>query len=54
MLRSMKELMPVQAYLARDARDLYNTSLVRDLPVTNWQDIAMAPPINRTLAPMRP
>ena len=43
-----------QAYLARDARDLYNDANVRDLPVTTWLDVAAGPPINRSLAPMRP
>lgn len=43
----------VQAYLARDARDLY-TDLVKELPVTDWQQVDSAPAIDRSLAPMRP
>ena len=43
-----------QAYMARDARDLFNSSAARSLPITTWQEVAAAAPINRTLAPMRP
>lgn len=44
----------LQAYLARDARDLFNSSAVEALPVTTWHEVASALPIDRKLAPMRP
>ena len=46
--------MLMQAYLARDAMDLFNTDFVKDLPITDWLEVSSAPPVNRTLAPLRP
>lgn len=46
--------LPMQAYNVRDARDLYDSNTVQGLPVLDWGTLAKAPPIDRTLSPLRP
>ena len=38
----------------KDARDLYDDTMVRGVPVLDWAAVQQAPPIDRALSPMRP
>ena len=43
-----------QAYKVSDARDLYDDTLVKDVPALDWAAVSRAPQIDRTLSPLRP
>ena len=44
----------LQAYKVSDARDLYDDTFVRDVPALDWAAVSQAPPIDRSLSPLRP
>ena len=46
--------MLVQAYKVKDARDLYDDTMIKGVPALDWAAVQSAPPIDRSLSPLRP